>query len=232
MMLISHKYPDAYIRYLAEFHGTRDYFECHEILEEYWKEHPGDEQAQLWHGLIQIAVGQYHLRRGNREGARKMLRSAWQRLSPPLLEQAGLDGGLLRRQLDEAASLLERGEEFLLLLDAADPGPRAGGCLQGALRRGRAGLVRRYRGGRRAGSPPSDARPQRGRTSAGAVAPTQERSGARRRLTASMRNQKAYPNRAAARYRISLCWFEGYSAAGSAFLKNSYPSVTRSSLPV
>ncbi|SIQ43015.1 MULTISPECIES: DUF309 domain-containing protein [unclassified Paenibacillus] len=110
MMLISHKYPDAYIRYLAEFHGTRDYFECHEILEEYWKEHPGDEQAQLWHGLIQIAVGQYHLRRGNREGARKMLRSAWQRLSPPLLEQAGLDGGLLRRQLDEAASLLERGE--------------------------------------------------------------------------------------------------------------------------
>lgn len=30
-------YPEAYIEYLAEFHGSRDYFECHELLEEHWK---------------------------------------------------------------------------------------------------------------------------------------------------------------------------------------------------
>jgi hypothetical protein len=109
-MLISHSYPEAYIRFLAEYHGTRDYFECHEILEEHWKKHADDPLAELWHGLIQIAVGQYHLRRGNREGARKMLRSAWDRLPEPLLNEAGLDGAMLRAWLDEAASLLERGE--------------------------------------------------------------------------------------------------------------------------
>ena len=31
-------YPEAYIEYLMYFHGNRDYFECHEVLEEYWKE--------------------------------------------------------------------------------------------------------------------------------------------------------------------------------------------------
>lgn len=102
-------YPDAYIRFLAEFHGTRDYFECHELLEDYWKEHPGSDSG-LWHGLIQIAVGQYHLRRGNREGARKMLRSAWERLRREDLGQAGLDGPALLARLDDAAGRLEAGE--------------------------------------------------------------------------------------------------------------------------
>ncbi|SDT56197.1 hypothetical protein SAMN05444162_4986 [Paenibacillaceae bacterium GAS479] len=111
-MLTIHAYPEAYIRFLAEFHGTRDYFECHELLEEYWKEHPDDADAGLWHGLIQIAVGQYHLRRGNREGARKMLRSAWQRLSAANLDRAGLDGIALLQQLDEAAGRLEAGESL------------------------------------------------------------------------------------------------------------------------
>ncbi len=30
-------YPNAYLDYLVYFHGHRDYFECHEVLEEYWK---------------------------------------------------------------------------------------------------------------------------------------------------------------------------------------------------
>lgn len=111
-MLTTHAYPEAYVRFLAEFHGTRDYFECHELLEEYWKEHPEDPAAGLWHGLIQIAVGQYHLRRGNFEGARKMLRSAWQRLSAADLSLAGMDAAELLRALDEAACRLEAGERL------------------------------------------------------------------------------------------------------------------------
>ena len=34
------QYPEAYTDYLCYFHGARDYFECHEVMEEYWKEHP------------------------------------------------------------------------------------------------------------------------------------------------------------------------------------------------
>ncbi|NGQ93794.1 DUF309 domain-containing protein [Brevibacillus sp. SYP-B805] len=69
-------YPDAYLLYLAHFHGDRDYFECHEILEAYWKAQPAHKRSAVWVGLIQIAVALYHQRRGNFAGAAKMMASA------------------------------------------------------------------------------------------------------------------------------------------------------------
>lgn len=69
-------YDDAYIHYLVHFHGDRDYFECHEVLEEHWKEDLPHERKNYWVGLIQIAVGLYHQRRGNFKGALKMINSA------------------------------------------------------------------------------------------------------------------------------------------------------------
>jgi predicted metal-dependent hydrolase len=69
-------YPQAYLAYLVHFHGDRDYFECHEILEEYWKSLPPTERSSVWVGLIQIAVALYHQRRGNYAGAAKMMESA------------------------------------------------------------------------------------------------------------------------------------------------------------
>jgi predicted metal-dependent hydrolase len=69
-------YPEAYIEYLAHFHGLRDYFECHEILEEHWKQDPRGNRKLHWVGLIQIAVGLYHHRRGNLTGAKRMISNA------------------------------------------------------------------------------------------------------------------------------------------------------------
>lgn len=69
-------YPKAYVDYLVHFHGLRDYFECHEILEEHWKEDPRGDRKPHWVGLIQIAVGLYHHRRGNFAGAKRMLTNA------------------------------------------------------------------------------------------------------------------------------------------------------------
>lgn len=60
-------YPRAFINYLVYFHSFRDYFECHEILEEYWKAE--GKTNKLWVGLIQIAVAMYHHRRNNFHGA-------------------------------------------------------------------------------------------------------------------------------------------------------------------
>lgn len=67
-----HLYPKAYIEYLLHFHATRDYFECHEVLEEYWKQ----TKEHIWIGLIQLAVGMYHYRRGNIAGAKRMFTKA------------------------------------------------------------------------------------------------------------------------------------------------------------
>ncbi|KXZ21962.1 hypothetical protein AXI59_11960 [Bacillus nakamurai] len=69
-------YPKAYIGFLAEFHATRDYFECHELLEEYWKESPPKERNMYWVGLIQLAVALYHQRRQNQTGAKRLIASS------------------------------------------------------------------------------------------------------------------------------------------------------------
>lgn len=93
------RYPEAYVEYLTHFHGTRDYFECHELLEEYWKEEQDPELKAVWHGLIQVAVSAYHERRGNMEGARKMLEQAIGRLSSSNPALAGLDPDRLEKEL-------------------------------------------------------------------------------------------------------------------------------------
>ncbi|WLR49637.1 DUF309 domain-containing protein [Bacillus tianshenii] len=70
------RYPKAYIDYLVYFHGPRDYFECHEVLEEYWKEDKPGERKAHWVALIQVAVGFYHHRIKNYKGAERMIRNA------------------------------------------------------------------------------------------------------------------------------------------------------------
>jgi predicted metal-dependent hydrolase len=85
-------YPEALVDYLVYFHADRDYFECHEILEEYWKSLPSETRSDLWVGLIQIAVGLYHHRRGNFVGAEKMINSAIKRLNAGELDRWGFAG--------------------------------------------------------------------------------------------------------------------------------------------
>jgi len=68
------------IQYLVEFHATRDYFECHEIMEEYWKSTPENDNTNLYLAFIQVAVAQYHDRRNNKRGAKRMYSSAYNKL--------------------------------------------------------------------------------------------------------------------------------------------------------
>jgi uncharacterized protein len=68
--------PNAFIHYLYHFHVDRDYFECHEILEEYWKEKTDQQKNSIWVGFILLAVANYHHRRNNFSGAVKTLEKA------------------------------------------------------------------------------------------------------------------------------------------------------------
>ncbi|SFL85117.1 hypothetical protein SAMN03159341_110237 [Paenibacillus sp. 1_12] len=101
------KYPQAYINYLIHFHSERDYFECHEVLEEYWKEHPGDVLGSTYVGLIQVAVSLYHWRRHNHAGAVKMLRSALKMLRDTDMTQLGIDPEAFRARLTQRLEVLE-----------------------------------------------------------------------------------------------------------------------------
>lgn len=70
------QYHTLLIDYCAYFNGNEDYFECHEVLEEYWKTiAPGDKDHPLV-GFIQLATGLYHWRRKNLIGANRILQKA------------------------------------------------------------------------------------------------------------------------------------------------------------
>lgn len=65
-----------FIRFCTYFNGNQDYFECHEVLEEYWKDiAPGDKEHTLV-GFVQLATAMYHWRRGNVKGASRTLHKA------------------------------------------------------------------------------------------------------------------------------------------------------------
>jgi uncharacterized protein len=104
-------YPDAYIRYLIHFHTDRDYFECHEILEEHWKK---DGYKKVWVVLIQIAVALYHHRRGNGQGALRMMRKALSLLQKEqkAVRELGLDEQRLAKQLERYIERIAQNEAY------------------------------------------------------------------------------------------------------------------------
>ncbi len=112
LVLTKTVYHEHLINYLVQFHAVRDYFECHEILEEYWKEHPDDPHSYIYVGLIQVAVAQYHERRGNTSGAEKMYHSAVKRLKHAPLEQLGINSEDLLEQLEERLQAITFGLGF------------------------------------------------------------------------------------------------------------------------
>jgi uncharacterized protein len=111
-------YHKEYLLFLVEFHGSRDYFECHEILEEYWKEvSPGNRESH-WVGLIQIAVALYHYRRDNRDGALKTMRKARNLLykKPEEIASLGMDHTKLIQLLDCTINRLKTGLPYESML--------------------------------------------------------------------------------------------------------------------
>lgn len=65
-----------FIDYCAYFNGNNDYFECHEALEEYWKEIAPKEKLHPLVGYVQLATGMYHWRRANVTGAARIMEKA------------------------------------------------------------------------------------------------------------------------------------------------------------
>ncbi|TYS18995.1 DUF309 domain-containing protein [Rossellomorea vietnamensis] len=107
-------YPNDYLDFLIHFHCDRDYFECHEVLEEYWKETDPGNRESVWVGLIQIAVGFYHYRRENRSGAVRILRKGTNILKqhPNSLKSLGIDFDKLLPLLEETLKNIVSGIDY------------------------------------------------------------------------------------------------------------------------
>jgi uncharacterized protein len=96
-------YPHQYTEFLAEYHGSRDFFECHEIMEEYWKQQKGSRHEGCWLVFVRISVACYHGRRGNWAGARKLMAKAAEEVDPLKMSELGLHGDQLARMVTETS---------------------------------------------------------------------------------------------------------------------------------
>lgn len=107
-------YPEKYIQFLVHFNGDRDYFECHEILEDYWKEATDKKKDSIWVGFILLAVSRYHHRRGNFKGAQRTLVKAIKILSLHQndLSKQGLNVSVLFQLLSKLQKEIEKEENY------------------------------------------------------------------------------------------------------------------------
>jgi predicted metal-dependent hydrolase len=86
------------------------YFECHDTLEELWSGIRGPSR-DFFQGLIQVAVGHYHLSGGNAAGAASMFARALKRFERYPERYFGFDLEGQRRDLRLRAERLAAGTE-------------------------------------------------------------------------------------------------------------------------
>lgn len=70
--------------------NEQEFFECHDVLEEYWCEVSSGE-ATFYQGLIQASVALFHFENGNYGGARKLYFSSSKYLKDYLPHFEGVD---------------------------------------------------------------------------------------------------------------------------------------------
>jgi predicted metal-dependent hydrolase len=99
------QYDRLYVEFLYYFNIARDYFECHEVMEELWL---GEGRSPLLQGLLQVAVGLYHHGNGNVSGAVKLLTAALEKLEPQPADALGIDLARLRRDSADYLARLRR----------------------------------------------------------------------------------------------------------------------------
>ena len=76
------------------------FFECHETLEALWLDE-GYPLRLFYQGVLKVAVGLYHARRGNNRGAHSLLSGGVELLKPFLPEFMGLDTASLYHEAQE-----------------------------------------------------------------------------------------------------------------------------------
>jgi predicted metal-dependent hydrolase len=99
-------YDRLYVEFLYYFNEARDYFECHEVMEELWME---EGRNHLYQGLLQVAVGLYHHYNGNVSGSIKLFTAALDKLSHYPSDALGID---LAKLVQDSRLYLEQLGQF------------------------------------------------------------------------------------------------------------------------
>jgi predicted metal-dependent hydrolase len=110
---------ELFFRGIREFNEGK-FFEAHDSFEEIWQGYREPDREFL-QGLIQAAVGLYHLEHQNLRGARSQFSKACSKMAPYRPEHWGLSVDLLfaslQRHLGVLEAYQERGAEGFEILD-------------------------------------------------------------------------------------------------------------------
>lgn len=101
-----------FIQYLIHFNNEKDYFECHEVGEEYWKSLAPKDKMHPLTGWIQLAVGMYHWRRSNYPGALRSFIRSRAKLADAGIWVEGFDHDQLIKDLNNAIAAVTEREPF------------------------------------------------------------------------------------------------------------------------
>jgi uncharacterized protein len=93
-------------RGVEEFNG-QFFFESHDTWEELWRETTGSNRP-FYQGLIQTAVGFYHLSNANYKGAYSQFGKALAKIEQYLPQYHGVETGLLAQRVREFLIIAER----------------------------------------------------------------------------------------------------------------------------
>lgn len=127
---LSREEQDVFGRGIDQF-NARHFFECHDTLEDLWSGVRGPSR-DFFQGLIQVAVGFYHLGNENRGGAARLLDRARRRLEGYPDRYGGIDLAALRAAVASWQGVLDgQGESAswppvptLRVVDGAERGAR------------------------------------------------------------------------------------------------------------
>lgn len=105
-----------FAQFIVYFNENQDYFECHEVLEAYWKSLPDRTKEHPLTAYILLSTGLYHFRRGNRIGALRTLQKAYKKMTNPaesfLSFAQEIDRYQLKSDLQLTLSRLKNNDSF------------------------------------------------------------------------------------------------------------------------
>ena len=101
-----------FIQFIINFNNEKDYFECHEVGEEYWKAVAPKDKMHPLTGWIQLAVGMYHWRRSNYPGALRSFIRAKVKLADASVWVEGFDHEKLIQQLSYSIEAVTNRKSF------------------------------------------------------------------------------------------------------------------------
>jgi len=100
---------DKLLLHGIRLYNKREFFECHEVLEEAWTPEHGPRRLFL-QALIHFAVGFYHWERGNLAGAGRQIRKGLRKLDAYRPACESVDTERLYRDGLQALARIEAGE--------------------------------------------------------------------------------------------------------------------------